>query len=228
MKGNDSPLNKKQYGLLITLVNSPKCFDRKDNTFLLSNRKLADIVSVSASSIDQLFRILKKHNLIKTLHTVHMESDKPSKAYRMLSPRFLWISYIKTDRYYYSALYELESVEKADTWRKVCRNLGGLVDVHTGEIDDSFTWHFIDSIAERYTCWDKCYRRDDTQVTVDEDQHSPQGYNLRDADLDGLTLYDRQWFEMVNSESEYNYPDKLKFNHKKRVNSMYSVGLKDI
>ncbi|QXN60068.1 hypothetical protein KUA24_1 [Vibrio phage HNL01] len=220
----DYPLNKKQYELLMKVVNNTKCFDRKDNTFLLSNRKIAERLRVSASGVDQLFRVLKKEGLLKGVVTSYMNT----KPVKMLSPRFLWISYTKTDRYYCSVLYKLGCVQLADEWRLLCRELGGYVDVNTGEINFDFTWHYIDEIASRYTCWDVCYRRQDSKVSLDDHEDSSQGYNLKELGLEEVTLKDMQWFEEVNKGSKFVYPKELSMNCKPKFKSMYVVPLEGL
>ncbi len=227
-------LNKKQEKLLYSVVNCTKCFDKRDNSFLLSNRKLADRLKVSASQVDQLFRVLGKHGLIKKVlntHQVLCSKTGGGKVntvkVRMLSPKFLWISMTKTDRFYYSKLFDLGCVVLADQWRKTCREVAGFVDIDTGEIADSFTWHKVDELAESYSCWDRCYRKGVTNETIKEDYNTSQQYCIKDSDKVPLTLQDVEWIKVINSESAYHYPriaGNLRSN-KPRVKNMYLVDI---
>lgn len=218
---SDRVLNQRQEVLFYQIVNCNKCFDRRDNSFLLSNRKIADRLKVSASKVDQLFRVLRKHNLIKKVYNLRMQS----KVVTMLSPRFFWISWTKTDRYYYDVLYNLGCVVLADQWRKTCRLYGAYVDIHSGEIDDSFTWYYIDETAQRYTCFDRCYRKGFTSETIEDDESYSQRYDIGDADSNQLTDHDHSWFDKINVCSEFDYPlSKISSKpHARKYSSMHDV-----
>ena len=58
-------ISKRQYNLLTDIMNNTKLFDRRDNTFLVSSRKIADRLHISASKVDQLMRVLSIKDLVR-------------------------------------------------------------------------------------------------------------------------------------------------------------------
>lgn len=202
-------LNTKQNALFYRIINHTKCFDRRDNSILLSNRDIAKVLKVSASSIDQVFRVLSKEGLLKKVKVTRTVIDKQGKVkdavpLRVVSPRFIWISYTKLDRSVYVALFDLECLDKLDMWWKACKDEQILIDTETGEIRE-FNWYYAESIANRYTCFDRCYRKVDSLVSVKENNNSNQHHELSESNLDGLTLQDKIWFDKINEDSSYHY-----------------------
>lgn len=199
-------LTDKQYELLIDIMNNTKVFDKRDNTFLLSNRKIAKKIGVSDSTINRLMRVLSKHNLIKKVinSSYTKEGKKNTNKVIMLSPKFLFISYTKSDRWWCGALFELEDINKVYQWSDNCRALNCFIDPTTGE-QKPFNWWLIDCKANQYTCFDRCYRKKSKEIYYSDDENNTQYYSLKDSDIDGLTLYDSQWLSSINKQSDFNY-----------------------
>lgn len=198
----NQPLNSKQYALLLQIVHHVKCFDKRDNTILLSNRKLADKLRVSPSKVDQLIRILKKNNLIKLVKATSEVRIKgvvsPSKPLRMLSPKFMWWSYTKTDRIITGALYEFGCIEQVRKWRTMCRNLDGFIDPETGELKE-YNWYYIDKEAYSYCIkWDRCRRVTDRYKGLGD-----SGFTLQDAYAEEISPYDVKWFNEIKDKKIY-------------------------
>lgn len=179
-------LNSNQYHLLMRIINDNRLFDRRDNTFLQSNRKIACRLKCSPSKVDQLFRVLSKNGLVKTnIKTLMWQTDKPCR-YKMLDPYFLWISYSKLDKYYHKMLYQTESLESVNKWRNVCKELDCIINPLTGEMLHYLNWTKHHLKESEYTCFDRCYRR---------------GYSsqLIDLEMDGqLSDHDIEWFKLIN------------------------------
>lgn len=191
----------------MTVVNHNKLFDRRDNTFLLSNRKIADKLKVSSSTIDRLFRTLKKHNLVKKVinGSYNIDGSSNSKPAVMLSPRFLFISYTNSDRWFIGALWTLEHIKKVYDWSKLCRELNCFICPDTGEIKP-FNWYEIDNKANYYTSFDRCYRKKSKCVySTNEDENNSLYYRLDELNSSLLHEYDYEWFDTVNSVSSWNY-----------------------
>lgn len=199
-------LTDKQYKLLIDIMNNTKTFDKRDNTFLLSNRKIAKKIGVSDSTVNRLMRILSKHNLIKNVinSSYTKEGKKNTNKMTMLSPKFLFISYTKSDRWWCGALFEFEDINKVYQWSRDCRNLNCFIDPATGE-QKPFNWWMIDCKANQYTCFDRCYRKKSKEIYYNDDENDTQYYSLKDSEIDGLTQYDRQWLSNINKQSDFNY-----------------------
>lgn len=219
-------LSKKEYDLLITIINN-KCFDRRDNTFRLSNVKIGKVIGKSSSTIDRLFRSLKKLDLIRQVKPFSLSKE----TYQMLSPQFVFISYTNSDRWFVGALWELLDIDKVYEWSKLCRELNCYIHPCTGEIK-LFNWYKIDRKAEEYTCFDRCYRKNSKQVLSGEDNNdSSQYYSINDVHCDTaynpLTKYDYIWFESINKLSSYDYKLVGDFTTK-TVNNIYSVNLEGL
>jgi hypothetical protein len=199
-------LEQKHYTLLIDIVNNSKCFDRRDNTFLLSNRSISDRLNCSPSKVDQLFRVLKNKQLVKGI----LISNYSDKLVRMLDPRFLFISYTKTDRYYYYVLYQLGDVKSADRWRLDCRFLNGFIDINTGELK-TFNWYYIDNIAKSYSRFDRCYRKNTKEIELtksksDNYDNDSQMYTIDSLGIKEVIQKDLDWLNDINYHSKYDYP----------------------
>lgn len=189
-------LTNKENQLLIQLVNNNKCFDRRDNTFLLSNRKLADNVGVSPSKMDRLFRILNKHNLVKKVinKTYNSDGSLNVKPVVMLSPKFLFISYTNSDRWFIGSLWTLEHIKKVYEWASLCRELNCFICPDTGEMKP-FNWYKIDKKANYYTAFDKCYRKESKEGFINyDDIDSSQYYSLKEAEI----LNDYVYYKYMN------------------------------
>jgi hypothetical protein len=199
-------LGQKHYTLLIDIVNNSKCFDRRDNTFLLSNRSIAGKLNCSPSKVDQLFRVMKEKMLVKNVTS----SNYNSTFVRMLDPRFLFISHTKTDRFYYYVLYQFGDVKRADNWRLDCRGLNGFIDINTGELK-AFNWYYIDNIAKSYSRFDRCYRKHTKEIELnksksDNCENDPQMYTVDNLSIKAVIQKDLDWLNDINSHSKYNYP----------------------
>lgn len=194
-------LSKNEYELLITLVSNSKCFDIRDNTFLLSNRKMADKIKVSPSSIDRLIRKLRKSDLVRDVIPYSLTRDN----YLMLSPKFLFNSYTKSDRWLIGALYDLRDILKVREWSRLCRELNCFIDCTTGEIK-RFNWYDIDNKANYYTCFDRCYRKS-TKIkhSTLKDENNSSYYKLDELKGNTLHNYDYDWINLINEESPFNY-----------------------
>ena len=152
----------KYYKLLIKIINNTKCFDRRDNTVLLNNRQIANKLTISPSSVDQLFRELKKMGLVKMVRSVedvvHLGVVSTAPLCRMLDPKFLFISYTKSDIFITVALWDLEDIVKVREWRGLCKRFNYHIDSATGEMTD-FNWYYMERIANSYRFTDRCYRK---------------------------------------------------------------------
>lgn len=178
-------LTNKEHQLLMQLINNNKCFDKRDNTFSLSNRKLADKVGVSPSKVDRLFRTLSKHHLVKKVINKQYNNDGSLnvKPVYMLSPKFLFISYTKSDRWFIGALWALEHIKKVYEWSKLCRDLNCFICPATGEMKP-FNWYKIDKKANYYTAFDRCYRKGSKEEFLNyDDLNSSQYYSLKEAEI---------------------------------------------
>lgn len=189
-------LTNKEHELLMIIINNNRCFDKRDNTFLLSNRKIAGKVSVSPSKVDRLFRTLRKHNLIKTVinSCYNIDGSRNNRPVTMLSPKFLFISYTKSDRWFIGALWTLEHVKSVYEWSRLCRELNCFICPDTGEIKP-FNWYKIDKKANYYTCFDRCYRKGSKEEFINyEDINSSQYYRLQDVEI----LTDYVYYKYMN------------------------------
>lgn len=180
----DKSLLKPHYNLLITIINCNKCFDRRDNTFLLSNRKIARFINCSPSKVDQLFRLLKDKDLVRYKQvTEHQQINNN----RMLDPSFLFISYTRSDYWITLAIYHLASLEKVRKWRKTCLELDSMIDPRYGNLIP-FNWFKTRLRASQYNSFDRCYKKGFSSL-------------LHDLDMSGdLNLYDLEWFRMINKK----------------------------
>ena len=96
----------------------------------------------------------------------------------MLDPKFLFISYTKSDIYITSALWDLECIKKVREWRKQCRMVNSYIDPLTGEIEE-FNWYYIEKKANSYSLYDRCYRKGSKTPSTTSCPES--GYNIKDA-----------------------------------------------
>lgn len=216
-------LNDKGYQLLLRIVNNNKCFDKRDNIFLLSNRKIADRLKVSNSSIDRLFRRLKSLDLVRQVKPFLSSKD----TYRMLSPRYLFISYNKIDRWMIATLYELKDLESVYKWHDLCKELNCYIDPLTGEVLD-FNWWYIEQVANRYTSFDRCYRKNSLQVLGSDlkDDNNSQYYSKSDLNMSWILDKDLEWFNDINYHSDFSYPTITRELFRTKNNmSIYSVNL---
>lgn len=194
---SENILNKNQHQLLMRIINNKWCFDKRDNTFKLSNRKMAGRLKVSASSVDQLIRVLNTQKLLATItvSTLHHRGHPEVEKRRMLSPIFMWW-YHKYEKWTAIAWWHLKTFEAVKEWRKMCRELDCYVDPETGEMFD-FNWWWVTFKADRYNCFDRCWRsEDDTPKGRTEEQ----GYRLEECSLPPLTQYDKYWIGSIRDE----------------------------
>lgn len=212
-------IDNKNYGLLITIINDPRLFDRLDNTFKASNRKIANKLDVSPSKVDRLFRLLKSKDLTRMI-------KQKGRGIRMLSPKFIYTSRRKYDRWITGALWDLGCYEKVRGWRKICRSLNQWIDPATGEMKN-FNWYYIDVKADQVSCFDRCYRKGDKETYyTEEDRDSTQGYKVDELKAGKVTDHDLGWFDMINRESDQDYPALGKGNFRScSVLSVYKIKL---
>lgn len=196
----ESFLSDKNYQLLMRIVNNNRLFDRKDNTFKVSNRKASKALNVSPSKVDRLFRVLRQSDLVRDVRLYN------GCVVPMLSPRFLFISYSRFDRWITAALFELTSYANVRQWREHCRSLNAMIDPETGEVK-VFNWYYIDAKADQYSCLDRCYRKGTKETYyVEEDPDTAQNYNVNDVKTDPVSEDDLTWFNTINKKSDYHYP----------------------
>lgn len=181
-------LPPRQWGLLKTVINDYRLFDKRDNTFKLSNRDTAKALKCSPSKIDQLHRSLRKYNLTKKVTvTIYQYIN----ALVQLDPRFLYINnFNKKDYWFTLALYLFNDTDKVIEWRGVCKQVGYIVHPSTGEILEYLPWQKYHLKQSLYTCFDRCYRKGETSA-------------LNDLKLaDSLCSYDLEWFKRINAISK--------------------------
>jgi len=212
-------IDNKNYKLLLSIINNPSLFDKLDNTFKTSNRQIASKLNVSASKVDRLFRLLKSKDLVRDVR-------QGKGKLRMLSPKFIYTSRRNYDRWINGALWDLGCYEKVRQWRKVCRELNQWIDPDTGEMK-SFNWYYIDVKADQVSCFDRCYRKGDKETYyIEEDRDSSQGYRINELKAGNVTDYDLRWFDMINRESDQDYPLLCKDNFRSHpVLSVYKIKL---
>jgi hypothetical protein len=119
-------LTHKKFHLLVRVFNHSKCFDKRDNTFKVSNRKIAQYLGVSPSSIDRLMRALHHLNLIKVVNNIIQEDI-------MLKPEFLHKK-PRINFWFNKGLYHLEDFNRALDWVDVCWSIGKIISPETGEV----------------------------------------------------------------------------------------------
>lgn len=194
----------KQHTLLKKIINNKWCFNKRDNTFTLSNRETAKKLKVSASSVDQLHRTLSKQSLTTKVRVSYIDKngDPKEQTLKMLSPIFMWW-YSPLEKWQAIALFHLKSFEEVREWRRVCRYYNCYIDPESGEMFD-FNWYYITEFGERYTSFDRCWRRKDMQKNYLK-HGSEQWYRIEDSELGELTEYDYNWFDEANNESKYQY-----------------------
>ncbi|MCP3681993.1 MAG: hypothetical protein GY861_04810, partial [bacterium] len=206
-------LKDKQHSLLMQIINNNRLFDRRDNTFLKSNREAAKTLKVSSSTVDRLFRVLKQHGLINKVRNqlYNKQGEENKKLVEMLSPRFLFISYTPSDRWIVGALWELKDIQEVYKWRLLCEELNCYINPLTGEVKD-FNWYEIECRAQQYTAFDRCYRKGSKCKYMNDDvENQSQHYTLNEADCSGLTTYDYLWLDSLNGWSALPYNRQMKF-----------------
>ena len=217
-------LTDKEYSLLMKIVNNNRLFDRRDNTFLKSNREAATILKLGSSTVDRLFRTLKKHDLVRKVRNLsYTKEGKVNKVLvMMLSPKFLFISYTKSDRWITGALWEFQEIQDVYKWSKLCRELNCYINPETGEMKD-FNWYKIDCKANQYTSFDRCYRKGSkSKYTNDDVENHTQHYTIKDVDCHNLTTYDYLWLDSLVGWSDLPYNRQMQFYTKTPVN-IYDV-----
>jgi hypothetical protein len=188
------------------MINDTKVFDRRDNTFTLSNRKAATRLGVGSSTVDRLFRALSANDLVRDVRnqSYTKEGVYNTETVAMLSPLYIFISYTKSDRWITGALWELRDIEKVYNWSTMCKELACFIHPCSGEVKP-FNWYEIDCKANQYTSFDRCYRKGSKEKYYNDDQHKTEYYSLKDADTDSLTPDDQQWLDSVNQCSDLRY-----------------------
>lgn len=149
-------LSRIQYTLLTNIINldarqSNKLFNKRDNTFIQSNRGIAKALGVPPSSVDRLFRVCKEKGLIKLV------TDNQGIDRWMLNPSFLWYNN-REEKPLARFMFSLGSYDAAILWRKECERLGMYIDPLTGEAWD-FNWSPINAYAQSYQSWDFNWRK---------------------------------------------------------------------
>lgn len=130
-------------------------FDRRDNCFQMSNRQIAAVLKVPASSIDRLFRQCAKLDLVRDVKDISGINRK------MLAPYFIWY-HDSREKPLARFIYDCGSYAKAIEWRSCCSELGQIIDYHTGEVIRPFNWNKIDEYARSYSMFDRCKRPSDS------------------------------------------------------------------
>lgn len=139
-----------KYKLLRRIIADRRSFDKKDNTFLLSNRQIAKRINVSPSYIDQLMRTLKQLNLIKPIINIFGDSVI------MLDPEYLFFN-VKEEKPFNIALFQLGSHDMALQWRDYCRLYNVVINARTNK-QMKIRRCDIDSYSASYSMFDRCYR----------------------------------------------------------------------
>lgn len=222
-------LSRPQFDLLLKIMNDWRLFDKRDNTFLVSNRKIASRLSLGSSTVDRLMRVLKKNDLLReVLSTSYTKEGLLNKSkVLMLSPKFLFISYTKTDRWLLGGLWELRDISLVYKWRRTCSDLCCYIDPITGEMLD-FNWYLIERKANQYTSFDRCHRTSSKDIYHSNDvEIDSQYYSLRELDCTELSVADYDWITDINKDSNFVYNKELDFNTK-TINSVYDVRLKNV
>lgn len=144
-------LTKSRYNLLQQIIQNVKCFDKKDNTFLLSNRDMAADIGVSASSVDRLFRDLRSKDLVRMIINIF------DKSVWMLDPEYLFYN-AREEKPFNIAMFQLGSHEYASQWRDWSIENNIVTNVRTGKPFRMSRARIYD-YASRYSMFDRCYRK---------------------------------------------------------------------
>lgn len=140
----------------------------------------------------------------------------------MLSPKYLFISYTKSDRWIIGALWELREIQDVYKWSRLCRELNCHIDPLTGEMR-GFNWYKIDCRANQYTSFDRCYRKGSKcRYSVDDIENYTQYHTLGELSCHDLTTYDYLWIDSLVGWSGLPYNRNMKFNVKSVIN-VYDV-----
>lgn len=135
------------------IVNSRVCFDKRDNCFQLSQRKIAKHLKLSNTTIDRLFQLLKDKQLTATV------ADSHDKQRVMLSPLFLFLG-DSHNKFFMINQFFLRSAIAA--WLHVlhCEKIGFIVNCLTGEIIRPYNNELQHIWRNGYNSNDRTKRRD--------------------------------------------------------------------
>lgn len=155
-------LTKTRYNLLQQIVHNVKCFDKKDNTFLLSNRATAKVLGVSRDSVDRLFRDMKDKDLVRVVANIFDQSVW------MLDPEYLFYN-AREEKPFNIAMFQLGGHEYASQWREWSIENNIVTNVRTGKPFRMSRARVYD-YASRYSMFDRCYRKGQkiATSTIDE------------------------------------------------------------
>lgn len=154
-------LTYKQYLLLIRIVNSRACFDKRDNCFQLSQRKIAKHIKEPLTNIQRLFVKLKDNNLTANVIDAH-DTTKV-----MLNPYYLYIGH-PNNKEFNIAQYDLRSAIAAWHYIMLCESIGWIVNGVTGELIRPYNNERQYNWRNGYHSNDRTKRRDnlDKKVTA--------------------------------------------------------------
>lgn len=155
-------LAKTRYDLLQQIVHNVKCFDKKDNTFLLSNRSAAKVLGVSRDSVDRLFIDMKSKDLVRMIINIFDQSA------RMLDPEYLFYN-AREEKPFNIAMFQLGSHEYASQWRDWSIENNIVTNVRTGKPFRMSRARICD-YAGRYSMFDRCYRKGQKIVAIGIDE----------------------------------------------------------
>jgi len=127
MTKETSKISSKNFNLLLSIVKNNHCFDRKDNTFKLSNRATAKRLGITIYSVNTLMNNLKERGLTKIV-TTSLSNQL------MLNPSFLFRKPRKNYYWYSRGLWYYESHKETIEWINFCWEHGKLIEPSTGEI----------------------------------------------------------------------------------------------
>lgn len=123
----DGRLSTSRYNLLLKIVNNPKCFDKKDNTFKISNRGISKEVNVAPDTINRLMIDIKIRGLVRVIDNIYNH-----KVY-MLNPAYLCSGLPSFEYWFCKAMFHLGGHSQALDWVTSCWRLGSLIDPDTKE-----------------------------------------------------------------------------------------------
>lgn len=178
-------LNKRQFTILTSIINTPSLFDTHDNCFQASQREIAKELGLkSATTIDRLMAKLKADGLTNKV------IDISGVERVMINPRFLW-SHTKAEYFYADAMFVLGSDKAAYEWTLTCRNCGEFTDASTGEVMGPYDYTFFSGMRLGYTSFDRTKTRAKQEpktlsLRVDDDDKVVIIERLSDADMDKI------------------------------------------
>lgn len=140
---NKLSIPSNQFKLLIRIFRSKKCFDQKDNTFKLSNRKIATHLKVAPSSVDQLMRTLSKRELTRYVTTL-------IDTVLMLKPELLFKK-PRRNYWYAKGLWFFRDHDKTIQWIDLCWYYYRFVDFTTGEMKRKPKLEYIFDTTRHYS-----------------------------------------------------------------------------